>query len=110
MATTTDYAALGRWLKRRRRSLNLTQDALAERVGCAPSMLQKIEQGTRRPSRDLAERLVDALGVPPHERAQVLGLAHAGIPEPADQPDAGAIAPGLGEPATAREPALPLLL
>jgi transcriptional regulator with XRE-family HTH domain len=112
MATTTDDTALGRWLKRRRKSLSLTQHALAERVGCAPSMLQKIEQGTRRPSGDLAERLVDTVGVTPQERAQVLRFARGSRPEvPAEiagDTDPGEVAPS--EQALARTPTVPILL
>jgi ATP/maltotriose-dependent transcriptional regulator MalT/DNA-binding XRE family transcriptional regulator len=72
--TTTDME-FGRWLKRRRQALDLTQDALAELVGCAVSTLQKIEQGARRPSRDMAERLADVLDVPSEEREGFLQLA-----------------------------------
>ncbi|NTU80486.1 MAG: helix-turn-helix domain-containing protein [Chloroflexales bacterium] len=67
--------AFGQWLKRQRQALDLTREALAERVGCAPSTLQKMEQGVRRPSRAMAERLLDALNVPPSERALRLQLA-----------------------------------
>lgn len=55
MSSSTDPIAFGRWLKRQR--AKISQGALALRAGCAPSMLQKIEQGLRRPSRELAERL-----------------------------------------------------
>ena len=44
-------------------------------IGCAPSTLQKIEQGVRRPSRALAARLFTALLVPPAEQAPLLQLA-----------------------------------
>jgi LuxR family transcriptional regulator, maltose regulon positive regulatory protein len=67
--------AFGLWLKRRRQMLDLSREALAERVGCAPSTLQKIEQGVRRPSRAMAERLLDVLNVAPSERDQLLRVA-----------------------------------
>ena len=59
-----DELAFGRWLKRRRQALDLTQDELAERVGYASPTLQKIERGVRRPSRELAARLADVLEIP----------------------------------------------
>lgn len=72
---TNASSTFGQWLKHRRRALDLTQDALATRIDCTASTLQKIEQGVRRPSRVLAEQLVDALGVSLDERPQVLRLA-----------------------------------
>lgn len=35
----------GEWLRRRRRELDLTQQELAQRVGCTVSTLRKIEAG-----------------------------------------------------------------
>ena len=43
-----------RWLKQRRTALDLTQWDLAERVGCSREAIQKIEAGTRRPSKQIA--------------------------------------------------------
>ena len=54
----------GRWMKCLRAELDLTQEALAEAVGCAPQTIRTFESGSRRPSRDLAERLADVLQVP----------------------------------------------
>jgi predicted ATPase/DNA-binding CsgD family transcriptional regulator/transcriptional regulator with XRE-family HTH domain len=65
----------GRWLKRLRADQDLTQEALAERVGCAPQTLRMFEGGQRRPSRELAERLADVLGVSAAERAEFLRIA-----------------------------------
>ena len=47
----------GAWLKRRRKALDLTQDALARLVGCSVVSIRKFESDTQRPSRQLAERL-----------------------------------------------------
>ena len=44
-------------LKQHRAALDLTQQALAARVGCARITIQRIEQGTLRPSRQIAARL-----------------------------------------------------
>ena len=35
--------SFGEWVRRRRKALDLTQDALARQVGCALSMVRKIE-------------------------------------------------------------------
>jgi ATP/maltotriose-dependent transcriptional regulator MalT len=75
MTTQSDDMAFGQWLKRQRHMLDLTREALAERVGCAPSALQKIEQSVRRPSRAMAERLLDVLNVAPSERDELLRVA-----------------------------------
>jgi predicted ATPase/transcriptional regulator with XRE-family HTH domain/Tfp pilus assembly protein PilF len=53
----------GRWLKQRRRLLDLTQAELAEQVGCAVSTIQAFEQDLRRPSKQMAEALVQRLGL-----------------------------------------------
>ncbi len=65
----------GQWVRRARRELDLTQEALAERVGCATSTIRTFESGARHPSRAMAERLADILAIPAHERAQFLKLA-----------------------------------
>ena len=59
----------GRWLKNRRKQLDLTQEMLAKRVGCATETLRKVEAGRLRPSRQVVERLAEHLQVPPGERA-----------------------------------------
>ena len=47
--------SFGFWIKRRRKSLDLTQQELARRIGCSPSLIFKIESDERRPSRQIAE-------------------------------------------------------
>jgi transcriptional regulator with XRE-family HTH domain len=59
----------GRWLKQRRRQLDLTQYALAEQSGCTVETIRKIEADRRRPSRSLLERLAEALEIPTADRA-----------------------------------------
>jgi predicted ATPase/transcriptional regulator with XRE-family HTH domain len=62
----------GSWLKRRRRELDLTQQALADCAACSPVTIRKFEAGERRPSRELAELLSGCLGIPsPHQDAFV---------------------------------------
>ena len=62
-------SSCGYWLRRRRRALDLTQEQLAQQVGCALETIKKIETDARRPSRQMAERLADVLQVAPDERA-----------------------------------------
>jgi transcriptional regulator with XRE-family HTH domain len=72
-----DQASFGYWVKRRRKALDLTQDELARRVGCALSTIRKIETDERRPSRQMAERLAELLELGVHERATFLKAARA---------------------------------
>jgi transcriptional regulator with XRE-family HTH domain len=67
-AMMTDETSFGHCLERRRRALDLTQEALAQRVGCAAETLRKIEADARRPSRQIAERLAEVLELPAAER------------------------------------------
>ena len=68
-------ASFGAWLKRRRRQLDLTQDALAEKVGCSVATIQKIEADERRPSRQIAGLLAETLEIPPTDRATFVKTA-----------------------------------
>jgi predicted ATPase/transcriptional regulator with XRE-family HTH domain len=69
------FASFGQWLGRRRRALDLTQAELAARVGCSVETVQKIEVDARRPSKPMAERLSECLGVAEADRSRVVGLA-----------------------------------
>ena len=69
--------SFGYWLRRRRKALDLTQDALAQRVSCSGFTIRKIEADERRPSRRLAERLVASLAIPEAERRDFLDSARA---------------------------------
>jgi predicted ATPase/DNA-binding XRE family transcriptional regulator len=60
--------SFGYWVRRRRLALDLTQASLAAQVGCASITIRKIERDERRPSRQMAERLADYLGIPAQER------------------------------------------
>ena len=76
----TDDIAFKQWLKERRRSLDLTQEELAERVGCAVETIKKIEAGVRRPSKQIAMRLAEALDLPPDRRADFVRQARVATP------------------------------
>src|SRR5262245_48470555 len=65
----------GAWIKRLRVPLDLTQERLADLVGCAVQTIRAFERGARRPSRAMAERLADVLKVDAAERARFLQVA-----------------------------------
>ena len=69
--------SFGYWLRRRRKALDLTQEALAQRVSCSGFSIRKIEADERRPSRGLAERLAASLAIPEEERRNFLDAARA---------------------------------
>jgi predicted ATPase/DNA-binding XRE family transcriptional regulator len=76
----TASQSFGEWLRHRRRELDLTQDALARRVGCARITIRKLEADEIRPSKQLAELLVEQLGVPPEEREALVRFGRGGLP------------------------------
>ncbi|MGD8402378.1 MAG: tetratricopeptide repeat protein [Anaerolineales bacterium] len=69
-----DYS-FGNWIKRRRKVLDLTQQELAQRVGCSLSLIFKIESDERRPSRQIADLLVEHLEIPADQRDLFLKVA-----------------------------------
>lgn len=68
-------SSFGLWIRQRRRALDLTQESLADKVGCSLSAIRKIESDERRPSRQVAELLAEALEVQPGERPTFLRIA-----------------------------------
>lgn len=69
--------SFGEWLRRRRRALDLTQAELAQQVGCAAGTIKSIEADTRRPSKQLAERLANVLDLQQGEKELFLRAARA---------------------------------
>jgi predicted ATPase/DNA-binding XRE family transcriptional regulator len=61
--------------RRRRQELDLTREELARQVGCSAITLRKLEAEERRPSKQIAERLADALHVAPADRPTFLRFA-----------------------------------
>ncbi len=82
-----EEALFGLWLRRRRRVLDLTQKALARRVGCSPSTIRKLEADLRHPSRPVARALAEALGVAEREHDAFIRFARGGW---ADRPPSNA--------------------
>jgi len=72
--STADYS-FGNWVKRRRKALDLTQQELAQRVGCSLATIVKIESDERRPSRQIAELLVQHLEIPAEQSEKFLKVA-----------------------------------
>ncbi|MDW8234836.1 MAG: helix-turn-helix transcriptional regulator, partial [Roseiflexaceae bacterium] len=73
----SDAASFANMVRQRRKALDLTQADLARVAGCAVVTIKRIERGTLRPSRLLAERLATALAVSPAERAGFIRSARA---------------------------------
>jgi predicted ATPase/DNA-binding XRE family transcriptional regulator/Tfp pilus assembly protein PilF len=72
--------SFGEWIKRRRRGLNLTQAELAERANCTVFALRKIEAEKRRPSKQLAGLLAQALELSPDHQAIFVKIARGELP------------------------------
>ena len=75
LTTMAETFSFGNWIRQRRRALDLTQDELAERVGCSISAIRKLEADERRPSRQVAELLADTLQIPGADRLLFLKVA-----------------------------------
>ena len=67
--------SFGNWLKQRRKALDLTQADLADQVGCSITTIRKIEADSRRPSKQISERMADVLVVMPEDRAAFIKFA-----------------------------------
>ena len=68
--------SFGEWLKRQRNGRGLTQEQLAQQIGCAAITLRKIESEERRPSAQIIERLSEILHISPDEQTAFLRFAH----------------------------------
>ena len=67
--------SFGNWVRRQRKALDLTQQELAQRVGCSVSAILKIEADERRPSRQVAELLAKYLQIPADQTDLFLRVA-----------------------------------
>ncbi|MBL8102950.1 MAG: XRE family transcriptional regulator, partial [Anaerolineales bacterium] len=67
--------SFGYWLRLKRKALDLTREALADRVGCSVSMIRKLEDEERHPSAQIAELLAEIFKIPTTERTAFLRFA-----------------------------------
>jgi len=89
-------ASFGQIVKERRSALGLTQAELANRVGCAPITIRRIEADNLRPSSQMAELLALSLKIPEAEQLGFVRLARQRKPDtpiPKPTPAPGEIAP-----------------
>lgn len=86
-------ASFGVWVRQTRQERDLTQEALAELVGCAVDTIRKIERATRRPSRPMARRILECLAAPPDQQDALLAAARrpqkTAAPPPSNAPASG---------------------
>src|SRR5512145_2236875 len=67
--------SFGYWLRLKRKALDLTREALADRVGCSVSTIRKLEDEERHPSAQIAELLAEIFQIPSNERSAFLRFA-----------------------------------
>jgi predicted ATPase/transcriptional regulator with XRE-family HTH domain len=67
--------SFGYWLRLKRKALDLTREALADRVGCSVSTIRKLEDEDRHPSVQIAELLAEIFDIPTNERTAFLRFA-----------------------------------
>jgi LuxR family maltose regulon positive regulatory protein len=83
----TPDRTFGLWLRQLRLDRDLTQEGLAELVGCAAETLRSFESGRRRPSAELALRIAGVLQLPADERGPFVHAARAShARKPAESP------------------------
>ncbi len=70
-------ASFGYLVRRRRKALDLTQEELANQIGCSLAMIRKIESDERRPSKQVADLLAQTLGVHEQEKLSFIHAARA---------------------------------
>jgi len=76
----------GSWLKQLRTERDITQDLLAEQVGCSLDTVRALETGRRRPSRAMAQRFAEVLQMTEEQQAEFVRLARLA-------PEGGAVTP-----------------
>ncbi|MDQ2805789.1 MAG: tetratricopeptide repeat protein [Chloroflexota bacterium] len=64
----SEVGSFGAWLGQQRKTRQLTQAELAARLGYSLETIKKIEEGKRRPSRQLAEAVADWMGIAGDQR------------------------------------------
>ncbi|MEJ5223938.1 MAG: tetratricopeptide repeat protein [Anaerolineales bacterium] len=79
--------SFGYWLRRKRKSLDLTREALAAQVGCSAATIRKIEDEERRPSAQIAARLAEIFTIPQSDRPHFIRFARGDMLAAPDQTD-----------------------
>src|SRR5688572_11125634 len=74
-ANAMEEHSFGRWLKLRRKALDLTREELAKRAGYSAATIRKIEDEERLPSVQVAERLAELFHIPNDEQTAFLRFA-----------------------------------
>jgi predicted ATPase/class 3 adenylate cyclase len=78
-----EIPSFGKWLRQRRRTLDLTQEELAHQVGCAPITIRKLEGDEMRPSKQLALSISGPLGITADQREDFIRFARTESMNPA---------------------------
>ncbi len=73
----SDPLSFGEWLKHRRKTLDLTQQALADLAHCSIVTIRKIESSDLTPSKQLSKELAIALQVPEADQAAFIQFARS---------------------------------
>lgn len=76
---TYDGTLFGQWVRERRKARDMTQKELAGQIGCSEATLRKFEAGTRRPSRQIVERLTHFFGLSSDDQQRVMAWARLGV-------------------------------
>jgi predicted ATPase/transcriptional regulator with XRE-family HTH domain len=71
--------SFGYWLRLKRKTLDLTREGLAGRVGCSAGTIQKLEEEERRPSTQMAQRLAKIFNIPLDEQPAFLRFARGEV-------------------------------
>lgn len=79
MPLVNDEVSFGNWVRRRRKALDLTQEQLAELVGCSHSAIRKFEVDERRPSIQIAGLLAKHLEIPSDQQTLFLKVARGEV-------------------------------
>lgn len=71
--------SFGYWLRLKRKSLDLTREGLADRVGYSAETVRRVETEERRPSPEMVERLAEIFEIPENERKAFLRFARGNM-------------------------------
>ena len=84
---TKSESSFGAWLAKRRKTHDLTQEQLAQQIGCSLALIRKIEANERKPSIQIVDLLADAFEIAPEKRSEFRQFARNVAGATALQPD-----------------------